>query len=1563
MAITDNLGITELENLQIEALKLGATSEEISILIGNKANVTMVPPIEAPVAKSGRAGVPISDLPQPPKKVSPGIILEDFPIERLLDGKVEDLIGPDGSVQEEEEDLSMEEFDPIQEENELTASSEALSLFPVTSYSIDIDNKTLDLLVLKSAIEPERDISELYDEGKEELINSSNKLGLLESYRKKYAIQQKQTMLNITVDDATAGKMDIKDASDILEASEDFAETYSGIKGQERIFVEKLAPLNMDEFLMANHAAKNHSWARYNEFYKSLGKGEIALNWVGEFFVPDTWKDASDLMDGGFIKGKSDLLKLVAKYGQTDPRFKPELFDEIFDKAIIAYDRNHLKLAFFVQLFHSFEPETEFNIRAAFDAIEILTSATLATSVNVIKATVNGVNIVRKAKKLRAIDEAVALDNAPREGADVVTRSMNNSPFDMEDHLPFIGSTDGISKEHLRVQEEIVRGIKEDIVAPVKKTLDEANRNKVFGIEDVERERVAATSLEAIRKKAKDEEVIFESIKPISIDDNGFTLEYRLDGVDQVETRSWQFDDAGTFMEINKDFKTNGVLKTALTFALDPTNLLRNITESIVDNITFGSLQSARVRNELVKTLKATNKSLTKSERLAVDELIAAGDEAKEVYKISDLLDGSVQLRSGQRPYTIPEITAYSRRLAFNRQMWEIQNMTIKGELDFRGAKTINLNLSDDSLTTQMIGVPDESYKSFPSEMPNNERILMPQSRGSDIVTRGDLDLDALKLDGFIPVKLIQPHKAKDGKAVNWVFIKEEGPDGKAFITNLPDDVLTWNPWYTPRIYRPGLTYVKVIDTGDTVRAFERHRDAIAFKDELMAKDPSVKLDVVADRDFTQLEALMQDANFYGGPFSGARKSENLVLNAAGDRIPRLSYNDAMNRYIDNISEIMPLNEYRLALKERWINSVNVLAKAEGKPFGINPDKDWKDAKVLITDKKLRVQMEFARDYMRNQFRLWSSKERSWNRLMTTIAEMSEGKGVGKISNIRDKVSQGALNLASKEPIPALRAATFHTKLGWFNIRQLYIQSQNASIAIVQHPIHGLPASKDMMGMKALLYMSDETLDKVKLNNTLGLGNLVNDVKDFRVSGLEDSILKNADINAQREGLTNGTFAGLKKLANAGLLFYKNGELISRLISWGIAKRQLGLKGDRLTPKQLKDVVKEVNRLNMNMQSTNAAKFQLHPVTANATQFLQVQTKWVTNILTGIAGHGQWTKKEAWSAAGGQLLMYGVIGVPLAEEATEFLMEELGIGPEELQAKYPNLAEFVGDGAIGMLMGALGFQNQFGGDTASLWAAMDDNILVGFVNSAAVLFTGAHGEDSIGEIAFGPSANTVRRVYDATVNVVDSLKSLYMEPTLKNAAGSTLLAFEDYASVFSSYNYARQVREMHRLNQMFSRSGEVIVGKKRLEQMNLLTKLAMIAGIPSDILTAYYSLSKANRKISLDKAGRKKDMIRAQIQALKDGNIDRYRGLLLWHAGNLGTINYSEIVQDITNKAIKGQVESKLEKEYQKHMTNMLRSGGFKSQIEITNIVQPQLEQQQQEREIDNGKRIPTTTK
>lgn len=1509
----DNLGISEVEDLQIEALKRGATPEEAS-LYGKLPRIE-----EAP-------------------QISPGASDVDVGTAEVVDLFEE---GPSTGLPED--------MNVIDEVDAVTSRASFISYEP-----INVDKKALELTMIRSLGDPTKDVRELYMSSRRELEQSYNPEAVMEAYQQEQVERKRQYLADSSIERSAFSGASPEQALEDLDIANEIADEYEGPIGRERLLHEGFADLSMEEFELQEKIAKDYSWKTYNQWAESLGLFEKGVNWASAIFIPDNIKDLSDLTGTGVFSAKEDLLKIITAYNSLDPRDKPEAFNEIFMAAIDAYEGNHVKLMGLVQTLNSYTPKEELNLVAAGDVFDILTLGA-DVGVSALVKSVKGLNRARSVEKtlrdVGAKTEAAIASEAPDATKDVADIATTSSPFNMEEFLPFMGSTDNLSKELLEL-----RRITAEDVAQVGSKVDEI-KNKDFLIKighmsPEAQDRVIKAKIEQITQEAEFQNAVFNFIEPVKVTDEGFTMRYTWEmpggqKYNVTEERNWKLSDVGTLIEDNPNFSPASAKVIALRNALSPDVKLKNLTPNLVQDLTDAGMQSSRIRNELVRAFKSLNEGLSKKEILSADTLMDAGDQARKVFSLEELKITGVDTAEGFRTYTDNEVRAYYRKLAFNKQLHGFANNDLRRKLDFVGAKHIKIypEVDGSKVYKDMFGIPKENWAGLPSDIDKQKVFVPGLTKGNDVHPYKSLDIEKLKEDGYLPVELITRFKNEKGESAAWALIK---PNHTGDYKKLPDQVLNENPWYVMRSYKQGYYYVKDTKTRETVGVFERKKDADAWalnQNELNAVDESSTAGLYKsfrDRELSTIDMLAEEANSYGGLIYGSRKSTELTLNGGKDALQRAPYGDAMQKYIERISETMPLVEYRMALKQKFINTVNQLAKAEGLDYGLNPSADWLTSPILIGDTQMRESMNLLREYLKQQFRSWSVDEKRWHNYMMSMAEMMEGK-FGKLGN---KAADRLVNIAHKDPVVAMRSATFGAHLGWFNPRQIYVQAQNASLAISMYPKHGVSSVNDMFKMMPLARItSDEALEAIKTKNMFGLGDMVDEYRELKRSGLVDSILRNADYDAMKEGLTPGTVSSVKGLYQAGLIPYEVGELSSRMVAWGVAKRNLGLQGKRLTDSEIRDTLRETFRLHMNLQRENAAWWQTNALSIPM-QFTQVQAKLIENVVRGLAGKdGAWTRGEAGAVLAGQILLYGTLGVPMAEGMVEYLSDKAGMSPEELQKTHPNISEFLSDGINGLLFQTLGFDNQFGGDTASLLAGLDNNTVADLIKMSYATFSGEFTSETFGDVVLGPTGSTLKRTYDGAIDTVNTLRALAHRPTFEQVGHGIIGVADDIASMTSTWSNARKAYFLYNTKQIMSKQGNVIIGEQNLSGLDLFDIIGQGMGFTADVEASFWALKKTNRENAKYLSDIKKDVKRITLDFISpgphEGNYSRFSNLLYLFTSSLDPQEYNDMMKEISKDITSDKFESELDKEVNKYLMQRMKSGGrIHGQLENANIIQ-----------------------
>jgi hypothetical protein len=388
--------VSDVEELQIEALKRGATPEEAS-LNGKLPRVEMITPSEgdpegrtavaadtavaeeAAVAED-TAGAPISDISRP------------IPEEVLTQLSGPDTVGTTGtpidersftagSVPPEETEAEV----PVEDSSDIfmkVTSQDSADVFqsvtaaPASISTAYLEKRALDLTAIKARMDPLRDREMLMRESMKELSGSMSTEDVFNMYQQQAAEQLSQSGLQAIEQslqlESTATQEEV--VSDI-EAITAIPALYRGPAGESRLFVDVTAPVSVPEQIKAEIAATDFSWQTFAAFTEKLGVfDKYGSSILGLLFIPDFIKDTNDLVGGSYLKTGDNLKALISEYQNLPADQKPARFLEIFEDAKVAYESNPWKIAGLVSLLNDPEFVAEANIEmvlGAFDAISM----------------------------------------------------------------------------------------------------------------------------------------------------------------------------------------------------------------------------------------------------------------------------------------------------------------------------------------------------------------------------------------------------------------------------------------------------------------------------------------------------------------------------------------------------------------------------------------------------------------------------------------------------------------------------------------------------------------------------------------------------------------------------------------------------------------------------------------------------------------------------------------------------------------------------------------------------------------------------------------------------------------------------------------------------------------------------------------------------------------------------------------------------------------------------------------------------------------------------------------
>lgn len=1419
----------------------------------------------------------------------------------------------------------------------------SLAVTPTGASDAYMVDRAVELSMIKVGLNSQIDRGEAFKESMFELQNSPDKKSVFETYQNAFSekllgsarAQVQEEIARDPTNNIPLYANTLKDLNGVSAA-------YQGLAGRQTALVDIYSKESPMSRFKREQEVEALAWDAYKEYAESRGVLDKVWDGVGIVIDPMSFTlDAEDLVtnldpDARGEGGVEKFVNIVAGYQSLDPEAKKEVLPKLIEQAIESYDNNQFKLAAFIGLLHDANFVSESYAIGAVETAEATGFlAPLLTPSKIAKLIQKGMSFRQKIKSLGNRKEAVT---STEEVQPDIQNAMDADATNWEGTIMGTNQTDGLSAEYQKLADEI----KAEIATPIRKLQEEESFIRVEAIGADQKELVKKSVLDKLNKQAEDKDSI-AAAEITSEDSTGFTVQYLVEGKEpQAMQYKWTVDDAGSLVGKNESMKETlfGGLKGKL---LSPENMIRSIDDEVVKDVTFGGLQAATIRKELNTAWTKSEKGLSRDSKQAIDELLIAGDEfiteAGErgiVFKPGDLLAGNIQTASGKRKYTMDEVSAYFKKRAFFDEVWGLQNHVTRRHLEFLGikeARWVNPTTGGEDLA---LAKPFKNFQGFTNEP--NELIFAPGLRGSGstLIRRDSLDIAQANEKGYTAVRFFDP-KDIDGTQVKWAVLPKGGKGSKSVVSDLPAQVINKQIGYVPGIRKPGYHYVKDTLNGNrTVKFFKMKKNAQAWAAHQMEAqnkqgipvEERINLQVLGDRDFSANEALSEAADVYGGLYTGSRSSSGLFPgDDLANEVTRLSTGQSVERMVDSLSNVMPLNEYRLGVIEKWKNGFRTALDNQGVDKSspiyrqIDDPAAWKDMSIsAINNVELRRSLENYRTYMIDSLSIPHNKENAWNRFMMDVADLMPN------SKVRDVT----VNVAHKDPVQALKGATFDAYLGWFNPRQLWVQTQNAALAISMHPIKGAAAAGEAMIQRAFLYTP--TVDRGLLAKASkgmvkreGVEDMAVSLEQFKRSGLRDGIMRTADYGGNIGGFSQGTLEGIRKASAKGRMFFEEGESMARLISWNIARKtwREANPGKKIDDKAIRAITDDTLRMNMNMQRENAAWWQKNPLTAIPTQFLQVQAKLIENIGGSIFGTGAWTKTEAAAAFTGQLVLYGTVGVPVVEQALAHFKETVSDEQLLFNLNNPAWATALDRGLVGTAFNAAGFENNFS-SAGSILAGMDDNFVIDVLGGLGKVVTGESRDVPIS----APSVGVIARGGDALTSLYTAGMDLVAAPTLETAGDSVLNVLDSFASITSTWSNARKLVYLHKIGGIPDKKGNITLSLENLEDTSFQAQVAMSFGMPLYKSEAYYETKMWRSDRVKDQADTRKALKQNYLVFSRDNNLEKYKGrftmlMAEWEDQPI-------VRQDIINSVIKsiGDKRSSFDRELAKFLTDYVRSSG-----------------------------------
>lgn len=404
------------------------------------------------------------------------------------------------------------------------------------------------------------------------------------------------------------------------------------------------------------------------------------------------------------------------------------------------------------------------------------------------------------------------------------------------------------------------------------------------------------------------------------------------------------------------------------------------------------------------------------------------------------------------------------------------------------------------------------------------------------------------------------------------------------------------------------------------------------------------------------LDSTSNEHNIFGtvgGRYIGERDEYILdVLSAENNRIVKTTHDALLDPFetlrtsTGNLLDVRIVNDYRQKASADWVQEFGDIIDAPIQKVYANPLYYLQNApyKQGADPQRIRV----AENVRLRTLQLNNYKTQTEAVIQSYKDNLVDWAFNTKGERGREIMDQKVIPLISNGDT-LMRAAAFHTKMGFFNVKHLFLQaSEVAKIGLVS-PVEGLQASRAiMLNRVGLLTDNQQALNGLANRWAKSVGfekdewlKMIDSFKrsGFSIVGHDQAYL---DDISPRNFLTGGK---TRQVLQAGTKFYEEGELISRNLAYTTAwrefrKRNPGREIDRYAESQILQRAKD---LTTNMGRDSNAAWQ-RGYSAVVTQFMGYHARFMEQLWDGglLSDGRKLTKAEKARVVFGMGALYGV---------------------------------------------------------------------------------------------------------------------------------------------------------------------------------------------------------------------------------------------------------------------------------------------------------------------------------
>lgn len=670
--------------------------------------------------------------------------------------------------------------------------------------------------------------------------------------------------------------------------------------------------------------------------------------------------------------------------------------------------------------------------------------------------------------------------------------------------------------------------------------------------------------------------------------------------------------------------------------------IFRDIDKNLVGEATRLDFANTAQRETITRMWKEANRGLGLFQKNVLNKIELAGDKVGKIFTVGEL---QTQGLKG------PAIESYYLRRALYDKFHFLENAKERRKLDFDGFKysrLIGVAKGKKSYTEVFLRPFKEEGEFLPRGV---TRIYDPDKRGIIDVDRKVINK---KIENGYQVYKFKTRVDTGEELIEYAIMKAD-----THIGELPTQVLGYRKGYVPLIrtdanwivneIKPYKLNGETTHIGKTVRVFDNAYDAKLYAATSSPKDANATYRAM-EAGALDAEGVSKKADIHisgqGGLFDAERSEEIVYKGFLNEEANRLNSTDAFEAYLDHISLRYPLNEFRMHLTSKFLNTYT---------DNLTDPNDWMSP-LKNSEDVLASDAETVRNKIRSVLYLRSNEERWFNEKLNQVAN---SLGSGKWGKHLAPAVEGFKNV---DVVGAIRSSTFYAFLGFYNPRQLIIQGLGGTVAVAVDPKYGTLGYLRYMAMRPSFYLHGSADEPIKSIWAHAAGRAVglspeeynHSLNLFRKSGIHESVRgTHADFASASSGSVISPSAMRVALDNS-LMPWREGELSLRGGAYFIAQARKASTLKRgildLTEEMNEEIIKDSVRMTMNLNRANAAEIN-KGFPGISTQFWQIMMKFyentMPNFMPGTARNFTGMEKaRIWAF---NTAAFGLAGIPTAE--------------------------------------------------------------------------------------------------------------------------------------------------------------------------------------------------------------------------------------------------------------------------------------------------------------------------